>query len=64
MIGRALLLFIAVWLAVRLARQWFALKAPPRDRPMVQGARKCPDCGAYVVGAKPEPCGRPDCRFR
>jgi hypothetical protein len=49
---------------LRLYGQWRRLKARPRDRRRVESARKCPDCGAYVVGADPSPCARPDCRFR
>jgi hypothetical protein len=64
MTARLALLLLAAWLALRLYGQWRRLKAEPRGRPRVESARKCPDCGAYVVGSSPGPCARADCRFR
>ena len=64
MITRIVLLLIVAWVALRLYGQWRRLKAPTRGGRRVEAARKCPDCGAYVVGASPEPCARGDCRFR
>jgi hypothetical protein len=65
MIFRGLLLVIVVMLVLaavtRLTRPRVASKRPA---PRVQSARKCETCDAYVLGAAPEPCTRPDCPFR
>jgi hypothetical protein len=60
MIGRAVLLVIAVGLLMAMIGRWRLPKPPAR--PAVQSARKCPDCGAYVVGDGP--CTTPGCRSR
>jgi hypothetical protein len=60
MIGRIVLLLIAVAIVMAMIGR-LRLPKPP-GRPAVQSARKCPDCGAYVVGD--EPCTSPECRSR
>jgi hypothetical protein len=65
MIGRVVLLLIAVALILAFIGKLRLPRLPkrPAGRAVAQ-ARKCPDCGAYVVGSRPDPCDRPDCRFR
>jgi hypothetical protein len=58
MIGRVLLLLLAVAIVMAMIGR-LRLPKPPR-RPAVQSARKCPNCGAYVVGDGP--CTSPECR--
>jgi len=65
MIGRIILLTIAVALILAFIGKLRFPKLPRRpEGKSIEPARKCPDCGAYVVGSLPEPCARPDCRFR
>ena len=65
MIGRAIMLLLAVVLFFALIGKWATPRVPRgRSRPAVESARKCPDCGAYVLGSRPTPCERADCRFR
>ena len=59
---RAVLLFLIVVAVLGAVGKW-RLPRPPRG-PAVEAARKCSVCGAYVVGPRPEPCARADCRFR
>ena len=60
MIGRVVLLLLAVVLLLAILGK---LRLPKRtERPAVQAARKCPDCGAYVVAG--QPCTTPGCRSR
>ncbi|MFO1208296.1 MAG: hypothetical protein U1E40_03640 [Amaricoccus sp.] len=63
MIARILLVLVVGYLLLRVLGQWRALQRQ-RGGPRVEAARKCPDCGAYVVGAKSEVCARAGCRFR
>ena len=60
MIGRIVLLLIAAALLMAILGR-LRLPKPP-GRPAVQSARKCPDCGAYMVGDGP--CASPECRSR
>ena len=62
---RAVVLFLLVTVILGVIGKW-RLPGLPKRRPgpAVEVARKCPDCDAYVLGAKPAPCARPDCRFR
>jgi hypothetical protein len=63
MILRILIVLALLALACVKLRQWLGPRIPPRPSgPPVEAGRKCPDCGAWVVGAKP--CARPDCQFR
>lgn len=62
MILRLLLLLVIVLLVLNLLGRWRLPK--PRSRQAIEPAKKCPDCGAYVLGSPPEPCALPDCRFR
>ena len=65
MIGRAVILLIAVSLLVAMIGKLRAPRVPPGPaKPAVQAARKCPVCDAYVLGSNPSPCARDDCRFR
>jgi hypothetical protein len=60
MIGRVVLLLVAVALLMAMLGK---LRLPKRpERPAVQSARKCPDCGAYVVAG--QPCTSPECPSR
>jgi hypothetical protein len=63
-IVRILVLAAVVLLILRLIGKWRQLTAPRPPGPMVEAARKCPDCGTYVLGSDPEPCGRADCPSR
>ncbi|HET9067891.1 MAG TPA: hypothetical protein VFN28_04550 [Amaricoccus sp.] len=58
MIGRIALLALAVVLLLAIIGK-LRLPKPP-GRPAVQAARKCPECGAYMVGDGP--CTTPGCR--
>ena len=65
MIGRAVMLLVAVVLLLAMIGKWTTPRVPPRrSGPTVELARKCPDCDAYVLGSRPTPCERADCRFR
>jgi hypothetical protein len=65
MIGRVVLLLIAVAIVLAMIGKLRLPRLPRRPAgKAIEPARKCPDCGAYVVGSRPEPCARPDCRFR
>ena len=57
MIGRILLVAVAVALLLAMIGRRRVPKEP--DRPAVQAARKCPGCGAYVVGDGG--CATPGC---
>jgi hypothetical protein len=62
---RIVLVFLVVVLILGWIGKWRLPRVPQRrPGPAVQSARKCPDCDAYVLGSHPEPCARPDCRFR
>jgi hypothetical protein len=64
-IARALLLLAGVVLLLALVGKLQRPKVPPGPtRPAVQSARKCPDCGSYVLGTDPVPCERADCPYR
>lgn len=64
MIGKALLLLVVVGLLANAARKWIGPKAvPPKARtPAVETARKCSECGSYLIG--PGPCPDPECPSR
>jgi hypothetical protein len=64
MIVRAALLLLALLLVLAVLGRWRRRVGRDSARPRVEAARRCPDCDAYVFGPRPEPCGRPDCRFR
>jgi hypothetical protein len=65
MILRLLVLLVLLALVVARVRRWLGPRIPPRPSgPPVEAGRKCADCGAWVVGAHPAPCARPDCPFR
>jgi hypothetical protein len=63
MIVKAALIFLAAMLVLGVFGRWSRLRRP-RDSGRVQSAQKCPDCGAYLLGASPEPCARADCPSR
>jgi len=65
MMVKAALLFLVAMLVLGMFGRWSRGRTPrdtPKDR--IEPARKCPDCGAYVLGARPEPCARADCPMR
>lgn len=66
MIGRALVLLGAAYMAYAMARRSLqALRgtgSAERPRP-IEAARPCPECGVYVVGTHPAPCTRTDCFY-
>jgi hypothetical protein len=65
MIVRIVIVALVLLLVATRVRRWLRRHLPARSPgPAVEAARKCPDCGAYVIGSRPEPCARPDCRFR
>jgi hypothetical protein len=55
MILRAALLLILVIVALRLLARWRRLTSRPRGG-AIEAARKCPDCGAWVMAGEPCPC--------
>lgn len=57
MIGRILLIGLAVVLLLAMVGKLRLPKAPGRRA--VEAARKCPGCGAWVVGEGP--CTTPGC---
>jgi hypothetical protein len=64
MILRIVLFVVAAALIAHFARRWIGPRiSGRRPAPQVQSARKCGTCEAYVLGAEPEPCARPDCPF-
>jgi hypothetical protein len=65
MIVRSALVLLALMLVVAVLGRWRRqhLGRGPAPPP-IESARRCPDCDAYVFGPRPEPCARPDCRFR
>ena len=60
----AVILLVAVAIASLIGRWRRPRVGARRPGAAVQAAWKCPDCGAYVFGSQPEPCARPECRFR
>jgi hypothetical protein len=65
MMVKAALLFLVAMLVLGLFGRW-KLPRGPRNKAgtAIEPARKCPDCGAYVVGSRPGPCARADCPMR
>jgi hypothetical protein len=63
MIVRAALVLLALLVVVAALGRWRRIASRPGPPP-IESARRCPDCEAYVFGPRPEPCARPDCRFR
>jgi hypothetical protein len=62
MIVKAALLFLVAALALGVLGRWTRRGSPRKGaRGRIEPARKCPGCGAYVLGSRPEPCARPDC---
>lgn len=64
MIVRFAVLLLALLIVAAMISRWrkrLGRSAPPRP---IEAADRCPDCGAYVVTARPGPCDRPGCRFR
>jgi len=65
MVIKAVLLFLVAMLALGMFGRWKRPRVPPRQPGnWVAPARKCPDCGAYVLGSRPEPCARAECPMR
>jgi len=63
MIVRAALLLLLLLIVLAAIGRWRRIGQRPAP-PRIESARRCPDCDAYVFGPRPEPCERPDCRFR
>jgi hypothetical protein len=64
MIVRLALLLLALLLVLAMLGRWRRRVGRRPPAPPIEAARRCPDCDAYVVGSRPDPCARPDCRFR
>ena len=71
MLVKILLIAIAVLLVLWIIRslasasyrnQGGARKRGP-DRLTAEETQKCPTCGTYVAVARPQACGRSDCRY-
>jgi hypothetical protein len=58
MIIKAVLLFLVVIALLGMTGR-FRRKPGDKSRPAVETARKCPACGAYLVGKTPCLCGNP-----
>lgn len=57
---KAALILVALLLLAGMIGRSFAPRVDnPRKRPVVEAARKCPACGAYVLGDAA--CARADC---
>jgi hypothetical protein len=57
MIVRLLLLLLIVVAVLALLGRWGRPRVPPKDRSTaVEAARKCPDCGAWVLAGERCPC--------
>ena len=55
-----LLLALVLW---SMASRYLRPRVPRKPRgPAIETARKCPECGAYVLGAGP--CDSPGCPAR
>ena len=63
MIVRAALLLVVLLIVLAALGRWRRIAQRPAPPP-IESARRCPVCDAWVVGPRPEPCARPDCRFR
>lgn len=58
---KALLLLLALAaLAAMLRRQFGPPRTGRAKGPVIEAARKCPGCGAYVLDGAP--CARPECQ--
>lgn len=60
MLTRLALLVLLFLLAMKLVDGWRKRVEAGKAAPRVEAARKCPACGAYVLGDRPCTCGRPD----
>jgi hypothetical protein len=63
MIVRAAVLLLLLLVVLVALGRWRRIAHRPAPPP-IEAARRCPDCDAYVIGPRPEPCARPGCRFR
>lgn len=62
MMAKAALLVLVAILVVAILGRWGARPRPKvRRGSSLEPARKCPTCGSYVLGRRPEPCGRAEC---
>lgn len=64
MIVKAVTLFLAFILLVGMFGKLMGPRTPRKPGPAIEAARKCPECGAYVIGNDPAPCERGDCPQR
>jgi hypothetical protein len=59
MIVRLALLALVVLLVLRLASRWRRVADTLGKAPRIEAARKCPDCGTYLVAGHPEHTCKP-----
>jgi len=59
MISKIALFLLALVILAGAVSRWRRSDAPPGKA--IEPARKCPECGSYVMGAGPGPCARADC---
>jgi hypothetical protein len=64
MIFKVVTLFLAFILLVGMIGKFIAPRRPRGSEPAIEAARKCPECGSYVIGAAPAPCDRDTCPHR
>lgn len=57
MISKIALLAVALLILAGALAKWRKTDAEPDKA--IEPARKCPDCGAYVIGPGPCPCAGP-----
>lgn len=65
MILRVVLIFLIVIAVLgMIGKLRWPMPRHERDERVTKAGHRCPDCNSFVVEPAPEPCGRPDCRFR
>jgi len=64
MIFKVVTLFLAFILVVGMIGKLVSPRQPRKPGPAIEAARKCPECGTYVIGAAPAPCDRASCPHR
>ncbi|HYN45884.1 MAG TPA: hypothetical protein VES64_04255 [Allosphingosinicella sp.] len=63
MILKLLIVLVLAFVLLSMTSRYLRPKVPPKAKgPAIETARKCPECGAYVVGAGP--CEQPGCASR
>jgi hypothetical protein len=64
MIFKTVTLFLAFILLVGMVGKLMAPRRKRGSEPAIEAARKCPECGSYVIGSAPAPCDRAGCPYR